>query len=66
MKSSAQPEIIALVVAPDAYQDTLYSAVARHVLDLASLSSSQVLFAVAAPLSLKSSMQLTVTCFAGD
>lgn len=42
-----QPDVIALVAALDAYQDTLYPAEARYALDLASLSQPHVLFAVA-------------------
>jgi putative acetyltransferase len=42
-----QPEVIALIGELDAYQDTLYPAEARYALDLASLSLSNVLFAVA-------------------
>ena len=42
-----QPEVIALIGELDAYQDTLYPAEARYALNLASLSSSNVLFAVA-------------------
>lgn len=42
-----QPEVIALIGELDAYQDSLYPAEARYALDIASLSLSNVLFAVA-------------------
>jgi putative acetyltransferase len=41
-----QPEVIALIAALDAYQDTLYPAEARFALDLASLKKSNVIFVV--------------------
>jgi putative acetyltransferase len=42
-----QPDTIALIAELDAYQDTLYPPESRHVLDLAALKQSNVLFAVA-------------------
>lgn len=42
-----QPAVISLIAELDAYQDSLYPAEARYALDLASLSSPNVLFAVA-------------------
>ena len=42
-----QPEVIALIAALDAYQDSLYPPESRHALDLRSLSQPNVLFAVA-------------------
>lgn len=47
LESPNQPDVIALIEALDAYQDTLYPAEARHALDLVSLPSTSVLFAVA-------------------
>lgn len=41
-----QPEVVTLIAALDAYQDSLYPAEARYALDLASLSLPHVLFAV--------------------
>ncbi len=42
-----QPEVIALIAALDAYQDTLYPPESRHSLDLDSLKRADVLFYVA-------------------
>jgi putative acetyltransferase len=47
IESPNQPEIIALIADLDAYQDTLYPAEARYVLDLTALTQRNVLFAVA-------------------
>lgn len=47
LESPDQPEVIALIAALDAYQDTLYPPESRHLLDLASLKQPNVLFAVA-------------------
>lgn len=47
LESANQPEVIALIADLDAYQDTLYPPESRHALDLASLTRSNVLFAVA-------------------
>jgi putative acetyltransferase len=46
-ESPDQPQVIALIVDLDAYQDTLYPAEARYALDLASLTKSNVIFMVA-------------------
>lgn len=46
-ESPDQPEVIALIAELDAYQDTLYPPESRHLLDLASLKRSNVLFFVA-------------------
>ncbi|MEN2468590.1 GNAT family N-acetyltransferase [Burkholderia sp. GS2Y] len=46
-ESPDQPDVIALIADLDAYQDTLYPPESRHVLDIASLKQSNVLFAVA-------------------
>jgi putative acetyltransferase len=46
-ESPDQPEVIALITELDAYQDTLYPPESRHYLDLASLTQSNVYFAVA-------------------
>jgi putative acetyltransferase len=46
-ESPDQHEVIALITALDAYQDTLYPPESRHALDLASLKQGNVLFAVA-------------------
>jgi len=46
-ESPNQPDVIALIADLDAYQDSLYPAEARYVLDLASLSKSNVIFVVA-------------------
>ncbi|WP_395350918.1 GNAT family N-acetyltransferase [Variovorax sp. UC122_21] len=46
-ESPNQPEVIALIAELDAYQDTLYPPESRHLLDLASLKRSNVLFFVA-------------------
>ena len=46
-ESPNQPDVIALIAALDAYQDSLYPAEARYALDLASLSKPNVLFVVA-------------------
>lgn len=45
-ESPRQPDIVALIDALDAYQDTLYPPEARYALDLDSLSQPDVLFAV--------------------
>lgn len=47
LETPNQPEVIALIAALDAYQDSLYPAEARYALDLASLAKPDVLFAVA-------------------
>lgn len=47
LESPDQPDVIALVADLDAYQDTLYPPESRHLLDLASLTQPNVLFAVA-------------------
>ena len=47
LESPKQPEVVALIAALDAYQDTLYPAEARYALDLDSLALPNVLFAVA-------------------
>ncbi|NDV13430.1 GNAT family N-acetyltransferase [Crenobacter caeni] len=47
LESPDQAEVIALIAALDAYQDTLYPQESRHALDLAALKSPNVLFAVA-------------------
>lgn len=47
LEPANQPEVIALIAALDAYQDTLHPAEARYALDLSSLSQANVLFAVA-------------------
>ena len=46
-ESPNQPDVIALIAALDAYQDSLYPAEARYALDVASLSKPNVLFVVA-------------------
>ncbi|MFJ1211141.1 GNAT family N-acetyltransferase [Burkholderia pyrrocinia] len=46
-ESPDQPDVIALIADLDAYQDTLYPPESRHALDVASLTQSNVLFAVA-------------------
>ena len=46
-ESPDQPEVIALIAELDAYQDTLYPAESRHVLDMASLKRPNVFFAIA-------------------
>ncbi|RQZ63915.1 GNAT family N-acetyltransferase [Burkholderia cepacia] len=46
-ESPDQPDVIALIADLDAYQDTLYPPESRHVLEIASLKQSNVLFAVA-------------------
>lgn len=53
LESPDQPEVISLVAALDAYQDTLYPPESRHALDLASLKQPNVLFAVARDMSLR-------------
>lgn len=47
LESPDQPDVIALIEALDAYQDTLYPPEARYALDLAALCQPDVLFAVA-------------------
>ena len=47
LESPDQPEVIALIAALDAYQDTLYPPEARYALDLAALKQPNVAFAVA-------------------
>jgi putative acetyltransferase len=47
VESPDQAEVIALIAALDAYQDTLYPPESRYALDLGSLKQSNVLFAVA-------------------
>lgn len=47
LESANQPDVIALIHALDAYQDTLYPPEARYALDLASLTQPNVAFAVA-------------------
>jgi putative acetyltransferase len=47
LESPAQPEVIALIAALDAYQDSLYPAESRYALDLESLQQPNVRFAVA-------------------
>jgi putative acetyltransferase len=47
LESPDQAEVIALITALDAYQDTLYPPESRHALDLASLKQANVVFAVA-------------------
>lgn len=42
-----QPDVVALIEALDAYQDTLYPPEARYVLDVSALSRPEVRFAVA-------------------
>jgi putative acetyltransferase len=46
-ESADQAEVIALIAELDAYQDSLYPPESRHALDLAALTQSNVLFAVA-------------------
>jgi putative acetyltransferase len=46
-ESPDQPEVIALIAALDAYQDSLYPPESRHALDLESLKQANVLFLVA-------------------
>lgn len=45
LESPDQPEVIALIAALDAYQDSLYPPEARYALDLTALMQPQVLFA---------------------
>jgi putative acetyltransferase len=47
LESPDQAEVIALIAALDAYQDTLYPPESRHALDLASLKQANVVFVVA-------------------
>ena len=47
VESPDQPDVIALIGALDAYQDSLYPPESRHALDLPSLKRPNVLFAVA-------------------
>lgn len=47
LESPDQPDVIALIEALDAYQDTLYPPEARYALDLQALCRPEVLFAVA-------------------
>lgn len=46
-ESPAHPEVVALIDALDAYQQSLYPPESNHLLDLASLQQPHVLFAVA-------------------
>lgn len=47
LEPAAQPEVIALIEALDAYQVPLYPAESHHGIDMAALSGPNVLFAVA-------------------
>lgn len=47
LESPNQPDVIALIAELDAFQDSLYPAEARYALDIASLVSPAVLFAMA-------------------
>lgn len=47
LECADQPEVITLIAALDAYQDSLYPPESRHSLDIASLTQPNVLFAVA-------------------
>lgn len=47
LESPRQPDVVALIAALDAYQDTLYPPEARYALDLDALAMPGVLFAVA-------------------
>lgn len=47
LESPDQPEVVHLIAALDAYQDTLYPPESRHALDMATLKQPHVLFAVA-------------------
>jgi putative acetyltransferase len=47
LEPAAQPEVIALIEALDAYQVPLYPAESHHGIDMAALSEPNVLFAVA-------------------
>lgn len=47
LESPDQPEVITLIDALDAYQDTLYPPESRHYLDLAHLKQANTIFAVA-------------------
>lgn len=47
LEPAAQPEVVALIDALDAYQKPLYPAESHHGIDLAVLSRPNVLFAVA-------------------
>ncbi|OWQ88329.1 GNAT family N-acetyltransferase [Roseateles terrae] len=47
LEPAAQPEVIALIEALDAYQVPLYPAESHHGIDMAALSAPNVLFAVA-------------------
>lgn len=47
IESPDQPDVIELIAALDAYQDSLYPAESRYALDLASLKKSNVRFVVA-------------------
>ncbi|WP_175775044.1 GNAT family N-acetyltransferase [Burkholderia anthina] len=47
IESPDQQDVIALIAELDAYQDSLYPPESRHILDLAALKQSNVLFAVA-------------------
>ncbi|WP_284616733.1 GNAT family N-acetyltransferase [Aquabacterium humicola] len=46
LESPAQPDVLALIDALDAYQKPLYPAESHHGIDLAALSEPNVLFAV--------------------
>lgn len=47
LEPAAQPEVIDLIEALDAYQKPLYPAESHHGIDLAALSAPEVIFAVA-------------------
>ncbi|WP_321792750.1 hypothetical protein [Burkholderia pyrrocinia] len=47
IESPDQQDVIALIAELDAYQDSLHPPESRHILDLAALKQSNVLFAVA-------------------
>ena len=47
LESPDQADVIALIAALDAYQDTLYPPESRHALDLVSLKQPNVVFVVA-------------------
>lgn len=47
LESAAQPDVVRLIDALDAYQKPLYPPESHHGIDLAALSKSNVLFAVA-------------------
>ena len=47
LESPAQPDVVALIDALDAYQKPLYPPESHHGIDIAALSAMHVLFAVA-------------------